>query len=310
MLIVEEKVVYEAFGMKINSEIPLPELAQFIVNKNTLIDIEIKIKDLSGIWDLKSGNTRKLFIDKERVVFEVKDLAIFSIEEGNKIFVSPINYDEDTIRLYLLGSCMGAILLQKKVLPLHGSAVVINGKAYGFIGESGAGKSTLALAFSNKGYKILTDDIIAISHTVKSSLPYVIPSYPQQKLWQESLKEFGVESKQFRSIQGRETKYCVPMSSQYYAEPLPLAGIFELIKTNDNEIGMVTLNNLEQIYALFRHTYRNFLIQGLDINQWHFNISTDILKHVKVLQVNRTIHRFSAPELVSTIIDSISKGEE
>ena len=37
--------------------------------------------------------------------------------------------DEDIIRLYILGTCMGAILMQRKILPLHGSAIAINGKA-------------------------------------------------------------------------------------------------------------------------------------------------------------------------------------
>ena len=58
---------------------------------------------------------------------------------------------------------MGAILMQRKVFPLHGSAIAINGKAYAFVGDSGAGKSTLASAFLNKGYQLLSDDVIAVS---------------------------------------------------------------------------------------------------------------------------------------------------
>ena len=49
--------------------------------------------------------------------------------------VSPLKrYDEDVIRLYILGTCMGAILMQRRIFPLHGSAVAINGKAYAFVG--------------------------------------------------------------------------------------------------------------------------------------------------------------------------------
>ena len=42
---------------------------------------------------------------------------------------------------------------EKDILPLHGSAVAINGKAYAFMGNSGAGKSTLASALINQGYE-------------------------------------------------------------------------------------------------------------------------------------------------------------
>ena len=71
--------------------------------------------------------------------------------------------DENEIRLYILGLVWGLLLMQRKIFPLHGSAIAINGKAYAFIGDSGAGKSTLASAFLSKGYQLLSDDVIAVS---------------------------------------------------------------------------------------------------------------------------------------------------
>ena len=38
---------------------------------------------------------------------------------------------------YLLGTCMGTILMQRKILPLHGSAIEIEGKVYAIVGDSG-----------------------------------------------------------------------------------------------------------------------------------------------------------------------------
>ena len=57
---------------------------------------------------------------------------------------------------------MGAILMQRKILPLHGSAIAIDGKAYAIVGDSGAGKSTLASAFLKRGYQLLSDDVITV----------------------------------------------------------------------------------------------------------------------------------------------------
>ena len=52
-----------------------------------------------------------------------------------------------------------------------------------FVGDSGAGKSTLASAFLNRGYQLLSDDVIPVSLS-QNHIPMVTPSYPQQKLWQ------------------------------------------------------------------------------------------------------------------------------
>ncbi|EEL48017.1 HPr kinase [Bacillus cereus Rock3-44] len=42
-------MVYKAFGLRIVSEIPLPELPQMIEQKD-VADITIEIADLSGQW--------------------------------------------------------------------------------------------------------------------------------------------------------------------------------------------------------------------------------------------------------------------
>jgi serine kinase of HPr protein (carbohydrate metabolism regulator) len=98
---------------------------------------------------------------------------------------------------------MGALLLQRRVLPLHGSAVAVNGKAIAFVGESGAGKSTLASAFLGRDYPLLSDDVIPVRFSIDGD-PHVAPAYPQQKLWQESLNGLGMDSAHFKpSFKGK-----------------------------------------------------------------------------------------------------------
>ena len=253
-------------------------------------------------------STKKAYCFKENLVmFQIQDIAIFLIQDGKTILFSPLEgYEEDIARIYLLGTCMGSLLMQRKVYPLHGSAVAIDGKAYAFVGESGAGKSTLASAFLNHGYQLLSDDVIAVSLS-EMGQPYVIPSYPQQKLWQESLNQFGMETGDYKSIYGRETKYCVPVSSNYYSDPLPLAGIFELVKTENNKVDINRVEKLKRFQTLYTHTYRNYLIPQLDLMEWHFNTSASILDQIDVFKLQRPTTGFTAPELVSLILEIINK---
>ncbi|GAB6455621.1 HPr kinase [Bacillus luti] len=309
MLIAKTNIVYKAFGLFIISDILLPELPN-VQNKMDSIDIEVRIKDLSKKWMNLSDKQDEFVINKGLVMFQVPDIAIFAIQDGNKIFVSPMKeYEEDMIRLWILGTCMGAILMQRKVYPLHGSAVIINGKAYAFVGDSGAGKSTLASAFIQQGYQFLSDDVIAISFSSDTNSPVVIPSYPQQKLWQDSLDKLGMGINNYQSIYGRETKYSVPVLSEYIAEPIPLEGVIELVKTENEEAGIRQIEKLERFYTLYHHTFRNFLIQGLGLMEWHFMTSAAILNKVDLYELCRPARGYSAPQLVSLILKTVNKGE-
>lgn len=309
MLQTEKKVVYKAFGLSVVSEIPLPELPQMDNHQVDSIDIEIKTEDLSKLWHELWDGQDEFVIRENLVMFQVPNIATFSMQEGKRISISPMKeYEEDMIRLWILGTCMGAILMQRKVFPLHGSAVAINGKAYAFVGDSGAGKSTLASAFLNQGYQLLSDDVIAVSLS-SDNTPIVTPSYPQQKLWQDSLNNFGMETSNYRSIYGRETKYNVPVPSKYFPDPLPLAGVFELVKTGDGEIEIRRIKKLERFQTLFYHTFRNFLITDLGLVDWHFHTSAAILNRIDVYQLCRPVSGFSAPQLVSLILNTLNKGE-
>ena len=242
-------------------------------------------------------------------MFQVPNIATFSIQDGKKISVSPIKEDdEDVIRLYILGTCMGAILMQRRILPLHGSAVVINGKAYGFMGNSGAGKSTTASAFLNHGHKLLSDDVIAVSFFHEGDIPYVTPSYPQQKLWQDSITKLGMENK-YRPIYGREDKYCIPVALNYLTDPIPLAGVFEIVKTEEEQIGIRKIDNLERFYTLYYNTYQNCFIPDLGLMEWHFNITAKIINNIEIYQLKRPISGINPTQVYSEIMKMLNEGE-
>ncbi|KAB7708157.1 aldolase [Bacillus aerolatus] len=309
MLSTLNKVVYKAFGLNVTSEIPLPELPE-ITDKGKGIDIVIELADLTDLWNELAEPNRYFIVKENSVLFQIPNTATYYIENGEKIIVSPMNgSNEGHVRLYILGTCMGALLLQRKTLPLHGSAIAINGKAYAIVGDSGAGKSTLASAFLNKGYQLLSDDVIPVSLT-SDNIPIVTPAYPQQKLWQESLDAFGMEANEYRPIFDRETKFAIPVTSQFAAKSLPLAGVFELVKADTNEIVINPISSLQRLHTLFYHTYRNFLIARLGLMEWHFQMTAKIANKIQVYQLQRPINRFTANDLTSLILKTINKGVE
>jgi hypothetical protein len=300
-----QSTVYKGFGLVFSSEIELPELTK-IAEGQTLFDITIEIRDLQDSWKKLDAPNRFCIVENQVVWIHIPDTAIFCIKNGNKIVVSPINsHLEDRLRLYILGSCMGALLLQRRILPLHGSTISINNKAYGIVGDSGAGKSTLAAALLSKGYSLLSDDIIPISLTDNKAM--VTPAYPQQKLWKESLDAFSVDTNQFSSIFDRETKFIVPVSSHFHSEPLELGGIFELVKGKEDSVVLRPIHKLEQIKKLYDHTFRQFLVERLNIQEWHFRITASVASVTSMYQLQRPTTRLTINDLTELIITTIDK---
>jgi hypothetical protein len=310
MLNTKNKVMYKAFGLGISSEIPLPELTP-ASQSACEVDVEIRIDDRAEFKHELDNHPYDHIVKDRAVLFYIPDHAYFYIQDGQRITVTPIQgADESLIRLYILGSCMGALLMQRNIYPLHGSAVEIEGKAYAFIGESGAGKSTLASCFLSQGYRLVSDDVIAVSLSSHDHSPKVTPSYPQQKLWKESLDRFGMDEHQYQPIFGRENKFSIPVTSGYYSEPLPLAGVFELKKTENQPVQLSSIVRLERFQTLFTHTYRNFLIPRLGLMEWHFSTSASMLKHMDMYQIRRPLDGFSAPKLADFILDTISRRSQ
>jgi len=306
MIVAKENMIYHAFGLKVKSTIRLPEL----VASNESLDmaeVQIDIAELNELWVKKGVQQGRFLVDDQMVMFQIPETATFLIEDGKKIIVSPMkDSDHNKIRLYILGTCMGALLMQRKVMALHGSAIAIDGKAYAFIGHSGAGKSTLASTFINQGYQLLSDDIIPVLMD-EEGCPNVIPTYPQQKLWQESLQKFGLDSSAFNPLFERETKFAIPVHSSYCKDPLPLGGVFEITKTEEDHAKIKPIQNLERFHTLYNHTFRHSLIPRLGLMEWHFTESAGIINKIKLYQVQRPTIGFTAPELVEKILKIINE---
>jgi hypothetical protein len=87
----------------------------------------------------------------------------FHLKQGHEIvFEPPPGMDPDLLRVLLSGRMMAFLLRQRGWLPLHASAIEIQGQAVLFLGASGSGKSTTAAAFYSRGHEVIADDVSAV----------------------------------------------------------------------------------------------------------------------------------------------------
>jgi len=130
--------------------------------------------------------------------------------------------DDQDLRTFLLSSAVGALLIQRGLLVLHGNALVKDGKAIVCLGHSGAGKSTLAYALMGQGWQLLADDLVSITADGK-----VLPGIPRIKLWEEAAVAFGLDPAQLQPVRQGLRKYLISGSAIDLApQPVPLQSIY------------------------------------------------------------------------------------
>ena len=245
--------LYKAFGLTIASELPIPQLP---LAEESDADVRVVRANLSALTpeDVASVFTHT-------VIQPTTTDTVFRITGGNLIEADVAEGDTDGfVAMYLLGSCMGAILVQRGYMLLHGSCVT-NGKQSVLItGDSGAGKSTTAAEFLKHGWKLLTDDVTCIFD--RDGEPMVQPSYPSQKLWQDALDRYEKREEDVHSLYLSEEreKFGINVSDSFYDEVCPLSMVVRLVAA-DRPCFLDPIKGFAKVDQLLKNTYRMYLIE-------------------------------------------------
>ena len=252
---------YKAFGLAIESCVPI---AQLPVIDPREPDIRIVWADFS---DLPSAERK--FVNPSGNFFRGHDNCRHRITGGNLIEVEPLeDFQESQLGVYLMGSCMGAILIQRGFMLLHGSCVTDGKHAVLITGDSGAGKSTTAAEFLKRGWKLVTDDVTCVFE--QDGFPMVRSSYPSQKLWQDTLDCYEKQASDIHSLYFTEDreKFGVNVEKSFFDGVCPLSMAVRLLPADD-PCSITPMNGMTKVDQLLKNTYRIKMIQPQDL-QRHF----------------------------------------
>ncbi|MGF1728819.1 hypothetical protein [Photobacterium kasasachensis] len=263
------RYTYHCFGLNIASELECPELFSDTLTEEANVTIRF------GQVPEKLSNYKafgvRYFAKPGKLLLTIDDVAKYLIINGNEIIVDPApKANEDSIRLFLLGSALGALLQQRGMLVLHGSVVDIGDRCVTFVGHSGMGKSTLATAFSQRGYKLLSDDLCAIKFDNNNQTAMVYPGYPQTKLWQDALEQLNHDPETLSRIRPEISKRKLPIHQVFSRQPKPLSHLFQLGSTDEKTVQCSHLSGADIIECLKTHSYRQQYILGHGLEVAHF----------------------------------------
>lgn len=271
---------YRLFGLEIASELLLPELFESSTACET--DVIIRVGPIEAPANVKPG-VHEL---PAGVLIVVDRCARYLVSTGSEILVEPhADSSPRNVRLFLLGSALGLLLHQRKLLPLHANSIEIDGRAIAFMGPSGVGKSTLAAWFHGRGFRILADDVSVIDFD-SEGLPIVHPGLPRLRLWEEVLIATGRDPKDFHlSFEGDEAyrKRDVLIPSEGIADTqVPLAAAVLL---TDAASDLKLLTGALAVDALFSNTYRGAFVELSDTIRDHWIACTTLAITIPIFEV-------------------------
>ena len=290
---------YYAFKLAIESELPFPELLvapDFVSFDSDFV--RIKFGEISP-FGLSSADSKNLFYQatQSQVWLTIELVGRFLISNGNEILIDPApGIDQDSLRVYILGSCMGALLMQRDLLVLHGNAVKIGNHCVSFVGDSGAGKSTISGECFKRGYSILADDVCAINAEGN-----VLPSFPQIKLWHDSAKHLDIETTGLRKITPDYEKFAVPIKQQFHTDMRQLNAIYVLKSHDKDEFHFEALTGVQKLQPMLENTYRSYFLTGLKKEDSHLRHCMVLANRLSVVTVTRPTQGFKLKELVDLI---------
>jgi len=172
-------VRYRAFGLSFDIDPPIPSLspcdpatAPDVVCRLQQVERTSETAAISVPWyesewrdDATGAVGLAIYRHANDYVLRYSDGAEFTINESADRIIGryPVDCDPADVACYVTGPVAGVLLRMRGVTALHASVVEIDGKAIAFVGDACSGKSTTAAQFARMGFRIVTEDIAALS---------------------------------------------------------------------------------------------------------------------------------------------------
>lgn len=293
---------YRAYGLTLASEIELTELNP--QQPSDAVDITISFGTIraDAIPELVQLD-EFTWACQGNLLLIVPDVATYHVKDGRQIVIDLApGANAANARLYLLGSCLGAALMQRGYLVLHGNAIRVGDDCVVCVGPSGAGKSTLSAAFMMRGFQILGDDVAVIDDNLE-----VLPGLTRIKLWEDAAVHLNIATSGYPKIAPGLDKYDVPVPASISDRAARARWIYVLDKHNGAGIKISAIAGHERFVQLIKNTYRPQFMAGFGLGAEHLLQCGRLSNASQLVMLRRPSMGFHANAVVDAILDDIGQ---
>jgi hypothetical protein len=312
-------VLYEAHGLTIASPQPIPELA--LADPRSAPEVFVSfgtrpaiVSDDRSDWfestdRARDGRPELVATRRDRgrwLEFAYADGTTFDVDAaGCSICVTfPPQLPFAGVCEYLIGPILGVVMRLRGIVCLHASAVVINGRAFAFMGPAGAGKSTLAAMFARSGFGVLSDDTIALMCV--DSTWKVSSGYPRVRLWPDAAAALDISSASTAFVasddEGTRHQLDLRAANAFARASVPLACIY-LMEFGDATLA-ARIDAVDPAQALPIVSANTFASRVLDyrLREQEFHTLANLLEKVPVRRLTRLYDLAALPSLRDAIV--------
>ena len=164
------------------------------------------------------------------------------------------------------------------------AAVASDGWSIGIMGPNGSGKTSLALKLIDRDYRLVTDDLLAVS--VDGHQAQAHPSFPQVRLWPEQARQLLGTTAGLEKAHSNYEKLRVPLpKAQLATGPTRLVGLY---MRRPPGTGTSVIETVPGPAALFQLMFNTFARVHIDVPSsradW-FRRLGDLLERVPVFSL-------------------------
>ncbi|MDH0895945.1 MULTISPECIES: hypothetical protein [unclassified Pseudomonas] len=295
--------LYRSYQFTIRSELELPELSPL----GTLDDEADLLIRFGQAGNPEQSGYRQvgpfLWAGPGWLWLHVPRVGRFLVREGRELIIEPEpGSDADSIRVFLLGSALGALLLQRGQLVLHGNAVRVGDHCMVCLGRSGVGKSSLAAGFFQRGHALLADDVVSVDADGRVS-----PGIPRIKLWRDTAEHLDIDIRPLPRIRPALEKYSYPVDRQFAQAPLPVRWIYVLGSDHTQQVRVEPVPGMRRLAPLLANSYRPPMIEGLQMKPRHLQLCGQLACRVHLAQVTRPSQGFELGQLIDHLLADMAE---
>jgi len=292
--------LYTAYGLEIDSEVPLPEL---LPGSDRPADVTVRLGAVPA--ELSDPLRKYYYFDAKpgELLLRVPKTGRYLVVKGQEIVIEPLaDHSEENLRILLLGSAFGALLHQRHLLAMHASSVQTSHGAVLFVGPSGHGKSTVLAALARRGYAMLADDVTAVSVDSPSG-PLAFAAFPRQRLSADIASRLDYRVESLHRIESSE-KLLAPVA-RFCKDPLPVHAVYDLEVDEEPKLRLEPVDTLEGFEVLAANTYRYQFLEGLGLREMHFRAASRLAGAVHVGRFTRPASSFLLESLVDRLEEEL-----